>query len=344
MLMKAITLRDFGGPDVLRVATVKRPDPGPNSVLVRVAAAGICHHDVLARSGLIRGARKDQTLGHEIAGQIAAVGSGVSAECIGQRVAVYQRIACGICRHCLGGRHDLCHDSHVVGEHGGGGCAEFTCVPAQNAIRIPETVGFAEAALAACPIGTSVRAAFGVARIGPASVVLITGAGGGLGLHQIQVAKSVSARVIAVTTSQAKEAAIKEAGADEVIISRDLRFSGEVWRLTGKQGVDAVLENVVTGSLGESLRSCGRDAIVVVLGNIGAESVTIDPGLVISRRIRIAGSGNATFADMRLALDLIARGIVRPMIGRMLSFPEAALAHSLMEQRAVAGRVILSGW
>ena len=66
MLMKAITLRDFGGPDVLRVATVKRPDPGPNSVLVRVAAAGICHHDVLARSGLIRGARKDQTLGHEI--------------------------------------------------------------------------------------------------------------------------------------------------------------------------------------------------------------------------------------------------------------------------------------
>jgi acryloyl-coenzyme A reductase len=105
-----------------------------------------------------------------------------------------------------------------------------------------------------------------------------------------------------------------------------------------------VLENVATGSLGESLRSCGRDAIIVVLGNIGVENVTIDPGLVISRRIRIAGSGNATFADMRLALDLIARGIVRPMIGRTLTFPEAALAHSLVEQRAVAGRVILSGW
>ena len=79
----------------------------------------------------------------------------------------------------------------------------------------------------------------------------------------------------------------------------------------------------------------------MVLGNIGAENVTIDPGLVISRRIRIAGSGNATIADMRLALNMIARGIVRPMIGRMLSFPEAALAHSLVEQRAVAGRVVL---
>jgi len=344
MLMKAITLRDLGDPGVLCVATVQRPDPDPNSVLVRVAAAGICHHDVLARAGLIRGAGKHQTPGHEIAGEIVAAGSAVSEECIGRRVAVYQRIACGACRHCLGGRHDLCYDSHVLGEHGGGGYAEFTCVPAQNAIRIPDNVGFAAAALAACPIGTSVRAAFGVARIGPASVVLITGAGGGLGLHQIQVAKSVSARVIAVTTSEAKQAAIKEAGADEIIISPDLRFSGEVWRLTGKQGVDAVLENVATGCLGESLRSCGRGAIVVMLGNIAAEDVKINPGLVISRRIRIAGSGNATFADMHLALDLIARGMVRPMIGRVLTFPEAALGHALMEQKAVAGRVVLSGW
>jgi D-arabinose 1-dehydrogenase-like Zn-dependent alcohol dehydrogenase len=344
MLMKAITLRKFGGPDELCVVTIKRPDPGPNSVLLRVAAAGICHHDVLARAGKIRGGGKDQTPGHEIAGEIVAAGSAVSEDCIGRRVAVYQRIACDACRHCLGGRHDLCCDSHVLGEHGGGGFAEFTCVPAQNAIPIPNNVGFPAAALAACPIGTSVRAALGVARIGPASVVLITGAGGGLGLHQIQIAKSVSARVIAVTTSLAKKSAIEEAGADEIIISPDLRFSGEVWRLTGKQGVDAVLENVATGCLGESLRSCGRDAIVVLLGNIGAEKVEMNPGLVISRRIRIAGSGNATFADMHLALDLIARGIVRPMIGRMLTFPEAAFGHALIEQRAVAGRVVLSGW
>lgn len=344
MLMRAICLREHGGPNVLRVVSVERPDPGPTSVLVRVEAAGICHHDLLVRCGLIPGVHQDQTLGHEIAGQIIATGSALSEKYIGRNIAVYQRIFCGVCRHCLGGRHDLCRDSHVVGERGGGGYAEFTCVPAQNAIPIPENVGFTAAALAACPIGTSVRAVLGVAQIGPGSVVLITGAGGGLGLHQIQLARSVSARVIAVTTSPAKEAVIKQAGADEVIVSRDLRFSGEVWRLTAKQGVDAVLENVVTGSLRESLRSCGRNAMVVMLGNIGAEPVDIDPGLVISRRIRIAGSGNATLADMRLALDLVARGIVKPMIGRMLTFPEAALGHALMEQRAVAGRVILSGW
>ena len=344
MMMKAITLRDVGGPDELRVVSVKRPDPGPHSVLLRVQAAGICHHDVLARAGLIRGAARDQTPGHEIAGEIVAAGAAVPGECIGHRVAVYQRIACLSCRHCLGGRHDLCCHSHVHGEHGAGGYAEFACVPAQNAIRIPDQVGFAAAALAACPIGTSVRAALGVAQIGPASVVLITGAGGGLGLHQIQVAKSVNARVIAVTTSAAKEAVIRQAGADEVIVSRDLRFSRAVWRLTDRRGVDAVLENVVTGCLDQSLRSCGRDATVVVLGNVGATTVEIDPGLVISRRIHIAGSGNATFADMRLALDLMVRGIVKPVIGRVLTFPEAALGHALIEQRAVAGRIILSGW
>jgi acryloyl-coenzyme A reductase len=342
--MKAVCLCDVGGPEVLRVASVERPDPGPDCVLVRIVAAGICHHDVLARAGLVPGARKDQIPGHELAGEIAAVGSDVPVERIGQRVAIYQRIFCGCCRHCLAGRHDLCRDSHVIGDNGGGGYAEFTSVPAQNAIPIPDSVEFAAAALAACPIGTSVRAVLGVAQIGSGSVVLVTGSGGGLGLHQIQVAKSVNARVIAVTTSPAKESAIRAAGADEVIVSRDLQFSGEVWRLTGKQGVDAVLENVVTGSLRESLRSCGRNAVVVILGNIGAENVNFDPGLVISRRIRIAGSGNATFADMHLALDLIARGIVKPNIGKILSFPEAALGHTLVEQRAVAGRVILRGW
>ena len=128
--------------------------------------------------------------------------------------------------------------------------------------------------------------------------MLITGAGGGLGLHQIQVAKSVQARVIAVTSSDDKVGLIRQAGADEIVISPDLKFSGEVWRLTGKQGADVILENVVTGTFGESLRSAAQHATVVVLGNIGARPVEIDPGLVIVRRIRIAGSGNATFNDV----------------------------------------------
>lgn len=342
--MKAVIVRDFGGPEVLELAEVDRPEPGIDDVLVRIHAAGICHHDVLSRGGKIPGGRPGRILGHEIAGEIVAAGAGVPAGRVGERVVLYQRLFCGTCRYCLAGRQDLCRNSRVLGEHGGGGYAEFTCVPARNAISIPDGLDMTAAALAVCPIGTSVRAALEVGGLAPGQVVLITGAGGGLGLHQIQVAKCVQARVIAVTSSRDKAEIVRDAGADEVIVAPDLKFGAEVWRLTAKQGADVVLENVVTGTFGESLRSCAQQATVVVLGNIGAQRVELDPGLVIMRRIRIAGSGNATFKDVQVALHLLATGAVKPFIGCVLPFPQAAEGHALMEQRAVTGRVVLAGW
>jgi acryloyl-coenzyme A reductase len=342
--MKAVIVRDFGGPEVLELAEVDRPEPGIDDVLVRIHAAGICYHDVLSRGGKIPGGRPGRILGHEIAGEIVAVGAGVPAARVGERVVLYQRLFCGACRYCLAGRQDLCRNSRVLGEHGGGGYAEFVCVPARNAIAIPDGLDMTAAALAVCPVGTSVRAALEVGGLAPGQVVLITGAGGGLGLHQIQVAKCVQARVIAVTSSRDKAEIVRDAGADEVIVAPDLKFSAEVWRLTAKQGADVVLENVVTGTFGESLRSCAQQATVVVLGNIGAQRVELDPGLVIMRRIRIAGSGNATFKDVQVALHLLATGAVKPFIGRVLPFPQAAEGHALMERRAVTGRVLLVGW
>jgi len=341
--MQAITFRAFGPPEVLQVAEVDRPTPGPDDVLLRVGAAGICYHDVLSRGGKIPG-EPGRILGHEIAGEIVAAGANIPPTRIGERVVIYQLLFCGVCRSCLRGRQDLCRNGRVLGEEGAGGYAEFACVPARNAIPIPAGVDITAAALAVCPVGTSVRATLGVAQTEPGQVVLITGAGGGLGLHQIQVAKSVQAHVIAVTTSADKADVVRAAGADEVVISPDLKFSREVWRLTGKQGADVVLENVVTGTFGESLRSCAQQATVVVLGNIGARPVEIDPGLVIVRRIRIAGSGNATFKDVHMALHLMATKAVKPFIGRVLPFPHAAQGHALMERRAVTGRVVLQGW
>ena len=169
-------------------------------------------------------------------------------------------------------------------------------------------------------------------------------AGGGLGLHQIQVAKSLQARVIAVTSSPAKAAAVRQAGADEIIIAPDLKFSADVWRLTGKNGADVVLENVVPSTFGESLRSTAQHAIVVVLGNIGTKPIEIDPGLLIVRRIRIAGSGNATYADVRRALHLLATGAVKPFINSVLPFPQVGEGHALMEHRDTICRIVLNGW
>src|SRR5206468_10853027 len=167
-------------------------------------AAGVCYHDVLSRGGKIPGGKPGRILGHEIAGEIVTAGANVAPTRMGERVVIYQRLFCGTCRYCLAGRQDLCRNSRVLGEQGGGGYAEFTCVPARNAVRIPDGLDMTAAALAVCPVGTSVRAALGVAQVEPSQTVLITGAGGGLGLHQVQVVKSVNAHAIAVTSSQDK--------------------------------------------------------------------------------------------------------------------------------------------
>ncbi len=343
-LMNAVVFPAFGPPDVFRAVRVDRPDPGPDEALVRIHAAGICYHDVLSRAGRIPRDKPGQILGHEISGVVEEVGANVPASRVGERVVIYQRLYCGICPHCLGGRQDLCRNSRVLGEQGGGGYAEYCCVPVRNLIPVPDAVSLDAAALAVCPIGTSIRALVGVAEAKVGDTVLITGAGGGLGLHQIQIAKTLHTRVIAVTSSPDKEAAIRAAGADEVIVAPDGAFSKEAWRLTGKIGADIVLENVVSSTIGESLRACAAHAVVVVLGNVEARPIQLDPGLIIGRRLRICGSGNATYADVRMGLHLLATGSIQPVVHSVLPFPDVAEGHRLMESRHTTGRILLKGW
>ena len=142
--MKAVTFADFGAPAVLQATVMERPEPGPDDVLVRIHAAGVCYHDVLSRGGKIPGGQPGRVLGHEIAGEIVACGANVPAARNGERVVIYQRLFCGACRYCLSGRQDLCRNSRVLGESGGGGYAEFTSVPARNAIPMPAGVDMIE--------------------------------------------------------------------------------------------------------------------------------------------------------------------------------------------------------
>ena len=173
--------------------------------------------------------------------------------------------------------------------------------------------------------------------------MLITGASGGLGVHQIQLVRAFGGRSIAVTTSEAKAARLREIGADEVVVAPDLAYSAAVWKLTGKQGVDIAMENV-GATLSETLRCMTQGGIVVVLGNIGAATVSTTPGLLIGRRLRISGSGMGTFEDLRQSLALLASGAVKPVIAEQMRFSEVARAHALLDQKAIAGRVVMRDW
>ena len=341
--MQAIVLEAFGAPENLKVHEVPTPTPGRGDILVKVQAAGICHHDVLHRAGKLPGAKAGIVLGHETSGDVVAIGPEVRTHRIGDRVVVFQRRFCSACRNCLRGRQDLCRSDGVPGVDTVGGYCEYVCVPAAMGIHVPAGVSWQAAALACCPIGTSVRALRGVAGFNPGDTVLITGASGGLGVHQIQLVRAFGGRSIAVTSSPRKADFLKSAGADEVVVATDLNFSAEVWRLTEKRGVDIALENLGS-TLGESLRCLAGGGIAVVMGNVDAEPIAVSPGLLISRRMRVQGSGMAPPEEVRQSLALIAAGIVKPVISATVTFPEASKGHRMLDERSVEGRVMLQGW
>ena len=175
---------------------VERPEPGPDDVLVRIHAAGICYHDVLSRGGKIPGGQPGRILGHEIAGEIVAGG----AKC---RQRAHRRtrgaLSASVLRQLplLPARPPGSLPEQPGARRGAAAAAMRNSPASRRATRfaMPDGLDMTAAALAVCPVGTSVRAALGVAAAEPGRPCLITGAGGGLGLHQIQVAKSVQARV-----------------------------------------------------------------------------------------------------------------------------------------------------
>lgn len=341
--MKAVVIEGFGSPENLKVREFSRPEPGPGDILVRVHAAGVCHHDVLHRAGKLPGAKVGVVPGHETAGEVIAVGSEARMHAAGDRVVVYQRRFCGRCRSCLRGRQDLCRALGAPAVDTEGGYAEFICVPENMGIKIPDGIDWSAAALSCCPIGTSLRALKTVGDVQPGDTVLINGASGGLGVHQIQIARALGGTPIAVTTSQAKAAFLKSLGAEHVVISRDLAYSAEVWSLTQKQGVELAIDNVGS-TLPETLRCLTQGGTVVVLGNVAGAAVPVNPGLLIGRRLRVVGSGMAPVDEVRQALAMLASGMIKAVISNSMKFPEASKAHALMEARGVQGRVVLQGW
>jgi acryloyl-coenzyme A reductase len=338
-----VVIEAFGGPETLKVQERPTPKPEAGDILVKVEVAGVCHHDVLHRAGKLPGAKVGVVPGHETAGQVVAIGAGVMTHVIGDRVVVYQRRFCGQCRNCLRGRQDMCRALGAPAVDTEGGYAEFVCVPANMGIKIPDGVDWSAAALACCPIGTSLRALKMVAGINPGDVVLITGASGGLGVHQIQIARALGGHPIAVTTSPSKIEFLKSLGAEDVIVSKELGYSADVWRLTEKRGVDIAIDNV-GATLPETLRCMTQGGIVVVLGNVGGAAVPVSPGLLIGRRLRIAGSGMATLEDVQQTLAMIKAGMVKAVVSASVKFSEAPKAHAMLEARAVEGRVLMQGW
>ncbi len=331
--------------EALVCETVPDPTPAAREVVVEVAACGVCSHDVAVRAGILRaGISLPCVPGHEVAGKVVAIGAEVRDLKPGDRVASLQRQhVCGQCRYCRSGREPLCPEARFLGDVGlNGGYAEFVAVEEDNLVSVPDDVSLDAAAIAACAIGTMLHAVREVGRIAPGDTVLVTGAGGGLGMHGVQLAKRAGGYVIAGTTSADKASAIRELGADAVVTApRDADFSAEVKALTGGAGVDCVIDTVGTPVFTAARRSIARGGRWVLVGQLTGDFVPFNPAQLFLKGISLLSATSTTREELRLSVGLLRPGGIKAVLGPAFALPDAASAHALVEAGRAAGRVLL---
>ena len=310
---------------------------------MRVAACGFCHHDRLVMSGVLRrGVRPDVVLGHEIAGVVEEVGRNVDQVRPGDRVVSLLTNACGHCDRCRMGREHRCRNGEGIGHGRSGGFAELVAVSQRSLVKLSDALELTTSALLACPAGVALQA---VTEIGVSvgETVVVTGAGGGLGVHAVQLAAALGARTLAVTSSPHKAQALADYGADEVIETGELDFAEIVMALTADEGADVVIDTVGAVTLRSSLCSLAQYGRLALLGEVGGEGSLrgVIPEIVF-RDARVMGVSGVSRNTLERAVVLAAEGKLRPMLQEVMPLEEAERALDMVESRAVLGRVALT--
>lgn len=340
--MQAMMLREFGGASNLKLETLPDPRPGRGEVLIKVRACGVCYHDVLMRKGMLPGTAVPAVLGHEVVGEVLEVGENVKGWKVGDRAATLQRMSCGDCQMCRNDRPSLCKiDRRFFGEEIHGGYATMMVAPARGICHVPENLSWEDASVTCCTVGTAVHVSRTRGRVKAGDKVLITGASGGVGLAAVQLCRLDGAHVIAVTSNEAKVAALKEAGAHDVVVSPDLKFASAVRKVAGGEGVDLAIEIVGAQTFAQSLKCLAPAGRLVVVGNLDTAEAALNPGLLIVKELEIIGAYATTHRELEVAFDLVSRGHIKCDVAEVLPFTQAAKAHFRLENREVVGRLVL---
>ncbi len=328
-----------GPPSVLTIEEVAIPAVGPDEILLKVGAAGVSYRDVLERNGTYR---RDVTfpsiMGIEIAGTVEVVGENVTRFSVGDRVCTKAFSSCGQCRYCRSGRETTCRLRRVVK----GGYAEYVAVAEDAAVLIPDEMPFEIACALGPGAGVALNAVRDTAHVQIGETVLVTGATGGVGIPAVQIAAHAGATVFAVTRSEAKTAALIDAGAHHVIIQRGgENYGRELRERLGGEGVDVVIDTVGSSAFKPAFDALAPHGRYCFVGQLSDQEISINPARIFFKRAQLLGVGSVSRAQLEDAVALAARGIVRPRIARILPLAEIAEAHRLVEAATETGRIII---
>jgi NADPH:quinone reductase-like Zn-dependent oxidoreductase len=343
--MRAVVIEEHGGPEALRILERPVPEPGPGEVRVRVRAVALNHLDLWLRKG-VAGVRYPLPLvpGTDGAGIVDALGAGVTGFDPGSACLLAPGVSCGQCAECSAGDDHLCRWYGILGETRDGTCADFLVVPAVNVLPKPDNLSFEEAAAVPLPFLTAWHMLMARARLQPGETILLHAAGSAVSTAGIQIAELLGARILVTAGSDDKLARAREMGAEATINYRTQDFAKEVRRLTGKRGVDVILDHVGKDTWDGNIKSLAKGGRLVFCGNTsGTEAVTSLPH-VFFKGLSLLGSTMGSRGELFRILRLMERGELHPVIDRVLPLGEIAEGHRVLEERLAFGRVVLTPW
>jgi NADPH:quinone reductase-like Zn-dependent oxidoreductase len=330
----------------MEIAEVPVPQPGPGQVQVRVQAAALNHIDIWMRRGLPSlKIALPHIAGGDAVGTISAWGEGVTTLRESDPVLINPGLSCGQCRWCWGGKDNLCPSFRMLGEHTDGAMAEFVVVPAANLVAIPPAYRSMDLTpLAALPISfiTAWQMLVDKAVVRPGETVLVLGAGSGVGVAAIQIAKLFGARVIAAAAGARKLHGARALGADETIDYVEEELVAAVKRLTDRRGVDVVVEHTGAATFAKSVVACARGGRIVTCGATDGFEATLNLRHVFWRQLSILGSTLAPKSTLFGILDRVVAGQLRPVVDRTLPLANVVAAHQALESRDIFGKIVLT--
>ncbi len=340
--MKAVTLHSHGGPEVLQVENLPDPVLSEDQVLVRVKAVALNHLDLWIRKGLPHiKLEYPHILGSDISGEVVQVGKLARGIDVGQKVLVHPALSCGRCEKCSLGQDNLCPQYKILGEHVRGGYAELIAVPARNILPFPKNLSMEQAACVPLVFLTAWQMLVEKAKIRPGMVVVIHGAGSGVGSAGIQVAKLFGCTVITTAGSDEKLAKGKELGADHLINYKKENFLEAVTRIVGKQSIDVVFEHVGKALWKESILCLKWGGTLVTCGATTGPEVVTDLRQIFFRQVQILGSTMGSRGSQFEILRHLESGKLKPVLDKIFPLAEAKQAHLHLEQGEQFGKVVL---
>lgn len=340
--MKAAFFKEHGGSDKIIYDDYKDPSPEVNDVVVRVKACALNHVDMLLLDGRYPPPEGlPHVNGCEVTGTIETVGDRVKGLTKGQRVIIFPGFSCGTCEYCLRGERTVCMRYGYLGAARDGGYAELVKAPAANILPLPEAISFEQGAALPLAMLTSWHALVVQANVRAGQTVLVQAAGSGVGSAAIQIARLCGARVIATVGSDDKIDFARTLGAEKVVNYRTQDFVEEVKKWSNKRGVDVVVEHIGGETFEKSVYALTRLGTLVTIGSHDTHWGRVDLRQMYSKNLRIVGTNLGSILELKIVLDHVVEGKLKPVIDRAFPLKDARAAVQHVLDRKNKGKVLL---